>query len=93
MEKINFRGKERTLLEARLYCLGLRYGFIDSNLMENEKEDYLIWREREQRRREIARNQIGGDIEKIIKEPTERRYLIKELENRIKSAKYSKKKN
>lgn len=93
MEKINFHGKERNLLEARLYCLGLRCGFIDSNLMENEKEDYLIWREREQRRREIARNQVGGDIENIIKEPTERRYLIKELENRIKSAKYSKKKN
>ena len=58
--------------------------------MENEKKDYLIWKEKEQRRREIARNQIGGDIEKIIKEPTEKRYLIKELENKIESAKYSK---
>src|SRR4030042_1850031 len=92
--EIDFHGKKRGLLEAKLHLCGLKMGIVCPNLNQEEKDSYLDWKNIEEDRNSRIKELLNGKpfdlkkktIKKIIKEPTERRYITQILENKIDAA-------
>jgi len=81
---IIFHEKQMSILEAKLYVLGLNLMLIRPDLSEEEIIEYVNLKERERERGVMVTNLLGKKYSKeIIKQLSERKYLINTLERRI----------
>jgi hypothetical protein len=87
--QIYFHNKKMNLLEASLYLCALKTGFVNLNLSDEEEKDYLKWKEYKEEKNERARELAKVDIFKNL---NKNKYLIENLERKIKSEKLVKNK-